>query len=114
MMSKKSIMGWGTLSGEMCQILREYFNESLRITADITEESKVSLKLTARELRGTGRDGGLCYLPTEQFNLYPIGCDKSAVAKREKTAEIRTPPEVVSSKTTSGELCGNCELRATP
>jgi len=61
----------------------------------------VSLKLTAR---GTGNGKVSYHSPAEQFNLYPIGCDKSTVPNREETAEVGAPPEVISGETAGGEL----------
>lgn len=45
-------------------------------------------------------------LPAEQFNLNPIGGDESTAPNGEERAEVGTPPEVISSKTTRGELYG--------
>ena len=61
----------------------------------------MSFKLATR---GTGDGKFSYYSPTEQFNLYPIGCDKSTVPNREETAEVGAPPEVISGETARGEL----------
>jgi len=50
------------------------------------------------------------YSPAKQFNLYPIGCDEGSVPDREEVAEVGAPPEIISGKTASGKLGGECHL----
>ena len=82
-------------------------NDSLGVAADVTGKEERGSRVSFGPMtRNTGRGMESFYSPTEQFNLYPIGCDESTVANREETAEVGAPPEVISGKTTDGKLQG--------
>ena len=68
--------------------------------------SLVSDKITETQSAGSGNDGKIAHIPSEQFHLQPISSDQNAIPQGEKRAQVSTPPEQECRNTTGGKLSG--------